>query len=75
MDELDMKIKAACEQISQELIDEIDWDPETVDFSPEYRQKMKELFPFFNEDKRQKQNMFTVGRSCGKLDALVKGSD
>ena len=52
MDELDMQIKEACKKVCQELIDEIDWNPEQVDFSPEYRQKTRELFPFLYDDKR-----------------------
>lgn len=54
MDELDMKIREACKKVCQELIDEVEWEPEPVDFSPEYRKKMKETFPFLNENKSNK---------------------
>ena len=52
MDELDMRIKEACERVSQELIDEINWDPEPVEFSPEFEQRMKETFPFLYKDEK-----------------------
>lgn len=49
MDELDMKIKEACEKISDQLIGELEAGENDVMLSERFYQKMKEEFTFVND--------------------------
>lgn len=53
MDELDMKIKEACEKLSDQLIEEFESGENDAVLSERFYQKMKEEFPFLSEKKKK----------------------